>query len=195
MIHLVLHGILYLWLGLLAIWLLAAIGNKRTVTRQTSSSRLTQIAIEVAGFVLLFYRGFDSIDGSRGWLAFRVLPQTETVVFAGLGITLLGMVFCFWARITLGRNWSGVVTIKRDHQLIRRGPYRIVRHPIYTGLILAAFGTAIAGGRLRHFLGVLLIAFGWWLKLRIEEQFMLQQFGEEYARYRHEVRGLIPFIL
>jgi protein-S-isoprenylcysteine O-methyltransferase Ste14 len=71
----------------------------------------------------------------------------------------------------------------------------VVRHPIYTGLLFAVIGTALVYGHARCFVGVLLIALGWWLKLRIEEQFMLQQFGDQYARYRREVRALIPFVL
>ena len=110
-------------------------------------------------------------------------------------LTVAGMLFSVWARLTLGRNWSGTVTIKQDHELIQRGPYRIVRHPIYTGMLLAMLGTAFIYGIARCFLGVPIVGLGFWLKVQIEEQFMVRQFGEQYVRYRQEVRALIPYIL
>jgi protein-S-isoprenylcysteine O-methyltransferase Ste14 len=179
-----------LWSALLAIWLLAALGAKRSRTTQSGSSRLVQVGIEILGFCLVFSNWFN-----RGWLAVRIVPKTLPIVIAGLTMTIAGMAFCYWARVILGHNWSANVTIKMDHQLIRRGPYSVVRHPIYTGLLFAVTGTALIYGHARCFVGVLLIALGWWLKLRIEEQFMLQQFGDQYARYRREVRALIPFVL
>ncbi|HEX3470973.1 MAG TPA: isoprenylcysteine carboxylmethyltransferase family protein [Silvibacterium sp.] len=177
-------------MALLIIWVLAGIGAKRSTTRQTESSRLLQLGIEFLGFCLLFGGWFD-----RGWLAIRIVPRIPAVVFTGLAMTLAGMAFCYWARAVLGRNWSANVTIKQDHQLVHRGPYSLVRHPIYTGLLFAMLGTALVYGHVRCFVGVFCAGLGWWLKLRVEEQFMLQQFGEQYSRYRQEVRALIPFVL
>ena len=101
----------------------------------------------------------------------------------------------FWARFILGKNWSATVTIKQDHQLIVRGPYQIVRHPIYTGLLAGLFGTALIYGLMRCFVGVVVVGLGLWLKAQTEEQFMLQRFGAQYALYRQQVRALIPFVL
>jgi protein-S-isoprenylcysteine O-methyltransferase len=86
------------------------------------------------------------------------------------------------------------VTLKEDHTLVQSGPYRIVRHPIYTGLLFALLGTAIALGELRCFLGVLLAAIAWKIKSMSEETLMVQQFGDQYARYREQVKGLVPYL-
>jgi protein-S-isoprenylcysteine O-methyltransferase Ste14 len=91
--------------------------------------------------------------------------------------------------------WSAVVTIKRDHRIIRRGPYAVVRHPIYSAGLLALLGTAIAFGAVRGLIGFALVFIGWWLKSRLEETFLERQFGADYAQYKREVKGLIPFVL
>jgi protein-S-isoprenylcysteine O-methyltransferase len=104
------------------------------------------------------------------------------------------MLFAGWARLFLGGNWSSNVTLKQDHTLVQSGPYRIVRHPIYTGLLVALLGTAIALGELRCFLGVLLAAIAWKIKSMSEETLMVQQFGDQYARYREQVKGLVPYL-
>ena len=95
----------------------------------------------------------------------------------------------------LGRNWSGVVTVKQDHELIRSGPYRYVRHPIYTGLLIAFAGSAIARGEWRGILALAIVFAALWRKLRLEERWMIETFGDAYLRYRAEVRALIPFVL
>ena len=100
------------------------------------------------------------------------------------------------ARLYLGQNWSATATIKQDHELIRRGPYRLVRHPIYTGTLIAAAGTAIAFGELRDLLALPLVIVGFWLKARSEERLLMSNFGDRYAADRREVRGaIIPYLL
>ena len=89
---------------------------------------------------------------------------------------------------------SSNVVLKQDHTLVRSGPYRIVRHPIYSGILLGMLGSAIQRGGIRCFAGVLICVFSFWLKTRAEEQFMVQQFGEEYLLYRLKVKALVPFI-
>lgn len=190
MIDLIQGWIWTLWAALLLIWVIAAFTSKRSTAKQTKGSRYIQLGIEIFAFFLMFDGWFD-----QSWLAMRVVPRTQAIVLAGLAATLAGMAFCYWARAILGRNWSANVTLKQEHQLVRRGPYSFVRHPIYTGLLFALLGTAFVYGHARSFIAVLLAGFGWWLKLRVEEQFMLQQFGEQYARYRREVRALVPFVL
>jgi protein-S-isoprenylcysteine O-methyltransferase Ste14 len=97
--------------------------------------------------------------------------------------------------VYLGTNWSGTVTIKQDHELITGGPYRFVRHPIYSGLLLAFIGTALARGEWRGVLAVALTFVAFWRKLRIEEQWMRQQFGVAYEEYARRVAALAPHIL
>ena len=145
-------GFAVLWALFMAVWVLAAFWSRRTVRRQSLKGRMTYGAFVVLGFVLLF--------GPRrlGPLNVRFLPDTEISTIAGLVIAAAGMGFAFWARFTLGRNWSSAVTIKEDHRLIRRGPYRIVRHPIYSGILLAALGTAIGYGKAPCLIGVAMAA-------------------------------------
>jgi protein-S-isoprenylcysteine O-methyltransferase Ste14 len=103
-----------------------------------------------------------------------------------------------WARVRLGSNWSAMVTVKQDHELILRGPYAVVRHPIYSGFLLALAGTAIAVGEIRAFIGLGVAFIGFFLKSAAEERFMREEFSEfsdEYARYSQRVKRLIPFIL
>lgn len=182
----------FFWLAVVILLTLAAFTSKRSVQRQSGGSRFLQAGLAFIGIILIFnlWRAF-----SAGWLAERVIPRQPSWIFAGAALTLLGIAFAAWARITLGRNWSGVVTIKQDHELILRGPYRLVRHPIYTGLLLGVLGTALVYGALRCFVGLLLCAIAFWLKLRIEEEFMMRQFGEQYANYCRRVRALVPFVL
>jgi protein-S-isoprenylcysteine O-methyltransferase Ste14 len=113
----------------------------------------------------------------------------------GAIVTIGGMLFCAWARAILRTNWSARVTIKENHELVRRGPYQIVRHPIYTGFLIGLLGTAFVYGFTGCFVGVLVIGFAFWVKSQTEEQFMMQQFGEQYLQYRRQVRALIPYIL
>ena len=125
----------------------------------------------------------------------RFLPDTQTIGYLGLALTAAGVAFAIWARFTLGRNWSGTVTIKEDHELIQHGPYRIVRHPIYTGILLAMLGTAIGYGRVPCLIGVAIAFFSLRFKWGTEERFMTEQFGAKYTQYRREVKAVIPGIL
>jgi len=135
---------------------------------------------------------------STFWLAFTILwvvaaftsKRSVQVQSGGSRFLQAGLVL-----MTLGRNWSGLVTIKQDHELIQRGPYQLVRHPIYTGMLVGMLGTAFIYGIARCFVGVLAVGLAFWLTMQIEERFMLQQFGAQYADYRQHVRALIPFVL
>lgn len=129
------------------------------------------------------------------FLEARFLPDVPATYWTGVVVTALGLLFAIWARNVLGRNWSGTVTLKQDHELIRSGPYRYVRHPIYTGLLLAFAGSAIARGEWRGLLALAIALAALWRKLKLEEQWMIETFGDAYLRYRAEVRALIPFVL
>lgn len=182
----------WFWLAVIVLWWLAAFASKRSVQRQSGGSRLLQSAIALVGVWLIF--NLDKVITS-GWLAARVVPRTADWVVVGAALTLVGILFAVWARLTLGSNWSGRVTIKENHELILRGPYALVRHPIYTGFLLGLLGTAIAYGLARCFVGVAIVGFAFWLKSQTEEQFMMQQFGAQYMEYRQRVRALVPFVL
>ena len=112
----------------------------------------------------------------------------------GAVLTAAGLLFTVWARRHIGRNWSAIVTIKEGHEFIASGPYAIVRHPIYTGLLLAFTGSALALGESRGVLAVAIVAWSLWRKLRLEERWMQQHFGEAYQEYCRRVAALLPFV-
>ena len=177
------------WIALGVVWAIGALSGKRTVRVQALGSRLLELVLTMAAFGLLFWK-----YRFPGPLAWRFLPESPAAAWTGLALTAAGCAFAIWARLYLGRNWSAIVTIKQNHELVRRGPYAVVRHPIYAGILLAMFGTAISIGQVRGLIAVALALIAWHMKAQLEEAFMIQQFGEDYLRYRKEVKALIPFI-
>jgi protein-S-isoprenylcysteine O-methyltransferase Ste14 len=177
------------WVVFVATWAVAAVSTKRTVYRETQAQRLRYWVLLVIAFFLLFYGRLPYPLNSR------VVPNVAPVIWAAGVLSVIGLAVALWARFTLGRNWSGVVTLKEEHELVERGPYRFVRHPIYTGILTMYFATALGLGHLAGFVGTLLIFLSFWIKLRDEEQLMLQQFPERYAAYRQRAKRIIPFIL
>ena len=129
------------------------------------------------------------------WLHARMYPASAAIAVLGSLLTLFGVAFACWARYVLGRNWSSVVQVKQDHELIQSGPYRWVRHPIYTGLLLAFLGTAMAIGEWRGLICVVIVAVSFWFKLKLEERWMRENFGAAYESYMLRTKALIPGVL
>jgi protein-S-isoprenylcysteine O-methyltransferase Ste14 len=179
----------FVWMALVVVWVVGALRTKRTVRRQSSASQLLYTAILVAGVYLIFAK-----QSGIPWLDRQLFPVTVPIALVGLLAVLMGVAFSIWARLILGGNWSNRVTVKENHTLVRSGPYRIVRHPIYSGILLGMLGSALQRGGIRCFAGVLICALSFWLKTRAEEHFMVQSFGEQYLQYRHRVKALAPFI-
>jgi protein-S-isoprenylcysteine O-methyltransferase Ste14 len=122
-------------------------------------------------------------------------PESLVMFWIGAATLAAGLAFSVWARVHLGKNWSGVVTIKEDHELIRSGPYALARHPIYTGILVAFIGTAIARNEWRGLVAVVIVFAALWRKLKLEERWLGETFGDRYAKYRDEVAALIPYLL
>ena len=183
------HLTAYAWVTVAIVWFLGAFGSKQTVRADSPGRRLSEFCFLLVGFSLLF-----KPQWRPGPLAWRVIPASAPFAWAGVLLTFAGIAFSIWARFLLGRNWSATVTVKRDHTLVCRGPYAIVRHPIYSGFLLAALGTAIAYGEAGCFLAPPLLAIVWRRKSRLEEEFMRSQFGDQYVRYTSRVKALIPLI-
>ena len=177
-----------LWLAWALFWLLAALSNKTTQRRESPGSRLAHVLPLLAGAVLIAWRTLP-----WPWLALRLWPVSFSTYCIGVALLVAGLAFSVWARVHLGRNWSGSVTVKQGHELIRSGPYAWVRHPIYTGLLSALLGTVIVSGTVRAVIGFAIIAAALLRKLRIEEGFMRETFPGVYERYCAEVPALIPF--
>lgn len=171
-------------------WTIASAFAKPVRRRESAASRASHVVPLALGAALL---ASPRLAGPV--LDARLLPRGPAWLGLGTALVAAGLLFSVTARLQLGRNWSATVTLKQDHTLTRGGPYRIVRHPIYTGILLAVLGTAVADGEWRGLLALaaVLVAFLW--KLRIEERFMLEAFGEEYARYRRDVpAALVPWV-
>jgi protein-S-isoprenylcysteine O-methyltransferase Ste14 len=176
-----------LWLAWLLYWSIAAIGAKATVREESFASRLSHTVPLAVGVALL-----ATLNVPMAWLAVRFAPPTVGWLWLGVVLVALGLAISVAARISLGANWSSMVTLKQDDELIRTGPYRWVRHPTYTGLLLAVLGTAIALGEWRGVIALVLVAIAFMRKIAIEERFLTQHFGEAYARYSREVPSLVP---
>lgn len=179
-----------LWIAFLLYWQIKA-GNTKTTTRlEPLSSRIVR---SITFLVAIALMSFPNLPGA--FLYRAILPQGLPSFFTGVVIAVSGLFFAIWARELLGRNWSRSVTLKQDHELITSGPYALVRHPIYTGILTGFLGSAIAEGQVRSLIAFLLVSLVLWGKLRLEEQWMRSHFGETYGTYAHRVAALVPFIL
>ena len=178
-----------LWLAWLAYWVFAARDVKPVRRREPWASRLLTVALTIPVALLMAAPG-----KWLPWLSARFLPDTMIVDWAGLLMVTAGLALAVWARTHLGRNWSGTVTVKEDHELVRSGPYAIVRHPIYTGLLLAMLGTAIILGEWRGLSALCFLSAAFLLKLRREERFMAESFPDTYPGYRAQVPALVPLL-
>jgi len=128
-------------------------------------------------------------------LGLVLVPRTAIILAVAASLCVFGLLGALWARRTLADNWSGLVTLKEGHELVQRGPYRFVRHPIYTSLLLMVMGSATAAARLAAWLGFLLFAASFWIKIRQEEALMMRHFPEAYPAYKARVKALVPFVL
>jgi protein-S-isoprenylcysteine O-methyltransferase Ste14 len=183
-----------LWLAWGAYWFAASVGAKparRQVSVLSRAAHITPLAIAV---LLDTVRPGPFVPGWSQWLLQSLWPQGAATDWAGTLILAAGLAFAIWARVILGGNWSGTVTIKENHELIRTGPYRWVRHPIYTGILIGFLGTAIALDQSLGFIALALCFYAFRRKIRLEEEWMMEVFGESYAGYRADVPALIPFI-
>jgi len=176
-----------LWAVWLIVWLLAAPSAARTVERQSTLSDLVHSTPIWGGALLLFFH-----PPSLGVLLHPFAHVREGIRWVGVGVAFVGLSLAGWARMHLGRFWSGTVALKADHALIRSGPYALARHPIYAGLLLGLTGTAIADDTIAGMLGWCFLVLGVLLKARQEEQLMIEHFGEVYRAYQREVPAVIP---
>lgn len=124
----------------------------------------------------------------------RVISHGRIPSTLGAAVFLAGFIMAIWSRLALGSNWSGRITLKEDHELIERGPYRFVRHPMYTGLILGVLGNAIVLGTPAALAAALMFLVLHIWKLRREEQLLIRHFPESYPAYQARTKALIPFV-
>jgi len=181
--------IILCWAIFLIYFVAAAFTVKRTVERQNGWLRVLMLAVLIVVIILL-KRG-TALSGYAGEVLWR---QTLAVGIIADLITLFGLITMLWARIVLGGNWSASVTFKENHELIERGPYAFVRHPIYSGLLLMGIGTAIMSGRVGGFIVFIIFFLGLWLKSYQEERLLTKHFPDAYPNYKARVKALIPYV-
>jgi protein-S-isoprenylcysteine O-methyltransferase Ste14 len=179
-----------MWLSFLAYWWAISRNVKETERRESAPSRIARLVLIVGAAALLWLPRVP-----LPWLNQRFLPHGAWCFWSGAAVTAVGLLFAVWARRHLGKNWSQAVTVKEGHELTTSGPYALVRHPIYTGLLLAFVGCAVARGEWRGLLAVALVFVALWRKLRLEEKWMRAQFGESYEAYSRRVAALVPHVI
>ncbi|MGA2800976.1 MAG: isoprenylcysteine carboxylmethyltransferase family protein [Verrucomicrobiota bacterium] len=177
------------WLIFLGYWAISAFGQKPTAERKSWLSSFPHRILYGTGITLFIYPRLP-----KPW-NLAVTPQTDWARVLGMVICVLGLIVTIWARRTLAGNWSNDVTFKQGHELIKTGPYRYVRHPIYTGILVMFLGTAVDVGLLRCWVGLLVVGISFWIKLKQEETLMLQHFPDTYPAYRKQVKALVPFLI
>jgi protein-S-isoprenylcysteine O-methyltransferase Ste14 len=175
------------WVAFVSVWVILAFSVKRTRKHQPLVARALYIGVTAVAALLLNGR-IQQFHLSRG-----VLPHTLAIVLIADFIVFAGLVIAIWARVVLGRNWSARVTLKESHELIRVGPYRLVRHPIYSGLLLMILGTAMLAGQVGGFVASLICFCGFWMKLR-QEEILLTKELPGYSEYKAHTKALIPFL-
>jgi protein-S-isoprenylcysteine O-methyltransferase Ste14 len=179
----------YLWYVFILYWLVSALKRKKTKQRESILQRLVYILPVVIAFYLLYNPRTDF-----GLLATYFVPHTLEAQWAGVTIMALGVAIAIWARVHLGTNWSGVVTLKEGHELIRTGPYRNIRHPIYTGILVAFLGNAIVNGQVRGLIALAVMWASFYVKARREEAFLRQEFGPKFDEHTRHTGMFLPKI-
>jgi protein-S-isoprenylcysteine O-methyltransferase Ste14 len=175
-----------LWVLFGLYWILSAFKLKKTKRRESWSQRFLYMLPLLAAFCLF------QPEAHYGWLGARFVPASDAAGWTGVVLTAVGVAMAIWARWHLGANWSGVVTLKEGHELIRSGPYRSIRHPIYTGILLALLGSAGAAGEVRGLLAVAIAWLSFYTKARREESFLTQEFGPSFAEHTKRTGMFLP---
>lgn len=177
------------WAAWVASWWASAFWSDRAAKRLKASSEFLYRGLTIVAVLLLF--GTVRWSGDLVWLpSFRHPALAWTLV----GITIAGLAFTWWARIHLGRLWSATVGRKKDHRVVDTGPYHLVRHPIYTGILLAALASACMRGTLISATGFVVLVIAFYIKARLEEGFLRAELGHDaYEAYARRTPMLVPF--
>lgn len=175
-----------LWVLFSVYWSIAAKDSAPTKSAESWRSRRLHLILVNGALLLLLF----PIPG----LAWRFLPENAFFVVAGLIVQAAFILLAIWGRRHLGSNWSGEVRIAAEHQLVRSGPYRFIRHPIYTGVLGMYCGTALISGEIHAPLAIVLVTLAYSRKIRLEEQALGRTFGSEYDAYRRDTWALVPLL-
>jgi len=177
------------WIAFIVYWRIKAADTKTTQRLEPAAWPILRTLTFLIVIALLSIPRIPLL-----WLYRQLWPSGLWSFIVGAAVTVGGLLFAVWARQHLGSNWSNAVTIKQKHELITTGPYALVRHPIYTGILTGFLGTAIALSQVRGVIGFVLMFLVLWTKLRREEKWMRSEFGETYATYAHQTSALVPYL-
>jgi protein-S-isoprenylcysteine O-methyltransferase Ste14 len=177
--------VLYFAFGLY--WGIAARNSAAAKSSEPWASTLLHQALINIAVIAAFYR----VPGLTG----RWLPSAGAVAVIGIVIQVAGTWLAVWARQHLGRNWSAEISTKVDHQLIRSGPYRLLRHPIYTGNLTIFLGIAVASGEWHALIALIIVALAYVRKIYLEEKNLRQAFGADYEAFCRDSWAVIPWVL
>lgn len=181
------------WILFMAVWAVMAIGVKKSIHEQPANDRRRYSLPLLLGLVLI--SNVIRFVPPLAFLTRRPPVPMLAMHWAGAMAAVAGVLMAIWARLALGRNWSGVVTLKEGHELVTGGPYAAIRHPIYTALILLFLGTAFLVGSVSSLLGLVCVIWSCWVKLQQEEALMLRQFPESYPAYMARTKRLVPWLV
>ncbi len=176
------------WLTFALFWLWSSRAVKQTTASESRGSRWLHVFIVCVGVAITF----QPLGATFGR---EFLPRSSTLLAVAILLAWSGVMFAIWARIYLGRNRSASVTLKQEHELIRGGPYRFVRHPIYSGMLLAFAGVVLAVDRMQALIGFAIVFLAFLRKSRIEDRLMTERLGDPYRTYKAETKAIVPGVL
>jgi protein-S-isoprenylcysteine O-methyltransferase Ste14 len=178
-----------LWLLWIVSWFIASRWSARTVKTTDPGERVLELLLTLAGAIALVS---GSAPSQGDAFSNPLYTLSAAPAWSMVALVACGFAFCWWARVHLGQMWSANITLKEGHRIIDTGPYALVRHPIYTGILLSSWATAGVHGNPRSFLGAALVTLAFYLKARREEKLLLAELGPAYERYRRRVPMLLP---
>ncbi len=176
-----------IWMVLCLYWILSALRTKAVKSQESFGKRLGYVLPVALGVTLLF-----NSRSHYSWLGMRFAPDTIALAVTGVVLTAAGVALAMWARLVLGENWSAAVSIRKNHELIRMGPYRTMRHPIYTGMMLGLLGTALVVGEVRGLLALVIVGLGFYVKACKEEAFLSREFGAGFEAHAKHTGMFLP---
>ena len=186
------YGILFCWLIFWVVWMLMAGFTKPVQEAQSQTKGLLYKVLLWIGFALLF-SNFDT-RGSAFVLFTHIIPNTAPVGYAGLIVTIVGLIAILSARYSLGSNWSVGMDVKEKHELVTCGLYAYIRHPIYAALLMMFFGSAVVFGTLGSVIGFILAIVSCLIRIHNEDALMAREFPDTHAAYVTRTKRLIPFV-
>lgn len=185
-------GLQLCWFIVITYWFISGFSVKKLKSQESFFKRFVQYWLPLIIAIILLGPGEWFGDSL---LRENFVPHSDLVGNIGLVFCVIGAFIACWSRYLLGKNWSLSVQRKENHELIQNGIYKLLRHPIYTGLLLLFIGNMIIVGDYRGIIAVILVFISFWFKLLKEEKLLIETFGNQYTEYKNGTKALFPFLL